>query len=281
MSRMLPFAYYGGKYRHLNFLLPLFPTEGIDHFVDVFGGSASVILNLKHRYFLETYNDIDSQLCNFFKVLREVPDFFVSKLSLTPHSREEFMNAYEADLDKLDRIERAHVFWVKITQSRDHWPNTNKAYWKHRKRKSGRVRDPRIILNKIAGLNEIADRLMTVSIENMPALEIIKKYDTERSFFYCDPPYVPDTRSGTGQYKYEMTEDDHRELHGVLSDCSAKVIVSGYDSDLYADLYKDWHFVKDKETRSLSGSGIRTVAECAWLNFERPIKQLDIFDENS
>lgn len=280
MSRMLPFAYYGGKFRHLDFLLPLFPTDGIDHFVDVFGGSASVILNLKKPYFMETYNDIDSQVCNFFQVLRDVPDLFIKKLELTPYSREEFIKAYETDISELDPIERARVFWVKIGQGNRGRldPEHPENMWSYQKTRNSGKR-VQIILNKIAGLADVAARFSTISIENLPASRIIEKYDTEATLFYCDPPYVSNTRNTRFGYTHDMTEDDHRDLYDALSKSTAKVVLSGYENDLYAELYKDWHIIKDKEKLSPASMGTRKVQECAWMNFDPPNRQLEMFEE--
>lgn len=280
MSKMLPFAYYGGKFRHLDFLLPLFPTDGIDHFVDVFGGSASVILNLKKPYFLETYNDIDSQVCNFFQVLRDVPDLFIKKLELTPYSREEFVKAHEADLAQLDPIERARVFWVKIHQTinRKITPRDETPIWRMTKVKGAGMVSKQII-NKIEGLRGVAERLMLINIENLAAEIILKKYDTDKTLFYCDPPYMLEARNDRHKYEYEMTEDDHVDLHNVLSQTNAKVVLSGYETEIYSELYKDWNLIKDKVRYSSASRGKRKVQECVWMNFDPPNRQLEMFEE--
>ena len=87
MDKVIAFGWYGGKYSHLNWLLPLLPQT--THFCEPFGGSAAVLLNRKPAP-VETYNDIDSEVVNFFRVLRDQKEALIEAIGLTPFSREEF-----------------------------------------------------------------------------------------------------------------------------------------------------------------------------------------------
>jgi DNA adenine methylase len=95
-------------------------------------------------------------------------------------------------------------------------------------------------LGSVEGLSEIAQRLLRVQIENAPALEVIARYDSSDTLFYCDPPYVHESRSDTNAYAYEMTDEAHIELADVLHRVKGKVAISGYASPLMNDLYRDW-----------------------------------------
>ena len=90
MKRLIAFSWYGGKYSHLNWLLPLLPEA--HHYCEPFGGSAAVLLNRKPSP-IETYNDLDGEVVNFFRVLREEGDALIDSILFTPYSREEYVKA--------------------------------------------------------------------------------------------------------------------------------------------------------------------------------------------
>jgi len=78
-------------------------------------------------------------------------------------------------------------------------------------------------------------------IEKMPALELIKREDTPGTLFYCDPPYLHETRTATDAYSYEMSEEEHRDLLATLLQCKGKVMLSGYPSALYESAPGNWN----------------------------------------
>ncbi|MCV3212402.1 DNA adenine methylase [Plectonema radiosum NIES-515] len=94
-------------------------------------------------------------------------------------------------------------------------------------------------LGSVEGLSEIVQRLLRVQIENHPAIDVIKRYDSSETLFYCDPPYPHDSRGDARAYAYEMTDEEHRELAHVLQNVQGKVAVSGYDCSLMQELYAD------------------------------------------
>ena len=107
-KRLSAFGWYGGKFSHLDFLVPLIPDDAI-HFCEVFGGSAAVLLNVK-PYPVETYNDLDSELVNFFETLRDQGPNLMKSIGLTPFSREELARACRPEKG-LTRLERAQVLY--------------------------------------------------------------------------------------------------------------------------------------------------------------------------
>ena len=110
--RKIAFGWYGGKFSHLDFLLPNLPNDA-RHFCDVFGGSAAVLINREPAP-VETYNDLDSELVNFFATLRhtEHGESLLKEIALTPFSREELALACTPEPD-LDGVERARRFYVR------------------------------------------------------------------------------------------------------------------------------------------------------------------------
>ncbi|MEA1996557.1 MAG: DNA adenine methylase, partial [Gemmatimonadota bacterium] len=185
--KRLVFGWYGGKYNHLKWLLPLLPKS--HHYCEPFGGSAAVLINRKPSP-VETYNDIDGEVVNFFKVLRDQTEEFIKKLALTPFSREEFY--YSLDYGQyLNEMERARRFFVRARQVRTGLAQTaSLGRWANCKNTS-RAGMSGVVsrwLGSVEGLPEISERLLRVQIENRPSIEIIKLYDSPSTLFYCDPP---------------------------------------------------------------------------------------------
>ena len=264
--RLIAFGWYGGKYSHLDFLLPLFP-QNATHFCDVFGGSAAVLLNVP-PYPIETFNDIDSELINFFETLRNQQGKLVKAISLTPFSREELATACRAE-GNLTKLERARRFYIRARQTRTGLAQTSsEGRWAHcvLTSRSGMAGAVSRWLGSIERLPDIAQRLQRVQIENAPAIEVIQRYDTPDTFFYLDPPYVHSSRGDASAYGYEMTDADHRELAVCLNQIRGRAVISGYRTELYDELYPGWHRVDAEERRCHSVGTARQ--ESAWINFK-------------
>ena len=262
---MIAFGWYGGKFSHLDFLVPLLPTTAT-HFCDVFGGSAAVLLNVG-PYPVETYNDIDSEVVNFFQTLRNQRGKLIKAISLTPFSREELALAC-APAQGLSRLERARRFYVRARQTRTGLAQTSsEGRWAHcvLTSRAGMAGAVSRWLGSVEGLAEIAQRLQRVQIENAPALDIVARYDTEETLFYLDPPYVHEARGDASAYGYEMTDADHEELADLLQGIRGRAILSGYRSNLYDRRFAKWRRV-DAPPR-LCHSVRASRQECAWLNF--------------
>ncbi len=266
MSKVIAFGWYGGKFNHLNWLLPLLPQT--THYCEPFAGSAAVLLNREPSP-VETYNDIDGEVVNFFRVLRDQPEVLIRAIGLTPFSREELRIAVEESTDKLSQLERARRFFVRARQVRTGLAQTASAgRWAHCKltSRAGMAGAVSRWLGSVDGLSEIAQRLLRVQIENAPAIEVIQRYDSEETLFYCDPPYPHDSRGDIHAYRYEMTDNDHRELAEVLHNVKGKVALSGYRCELLDKLYKDWNRIESPSKQCLSVKQPRT--EILWTNYD-------------
>jgi len=238
--RIIAFGWYGGKYSHLDWLLPLLPSA--HHYCEPFGGSAAVLINRPPAP-VETYNDIDGEVANFFRVLRDQKDKLVEAIGLTPFSREEFELAIQEPTNGLSDLERARRFFVRARQVRTGLAQTaSTGRWAHCRltSRAGMAGAVSRWLGSVEDLPEIAQRLLRVQIENAPAIEVIRRYDSEKTLFYCDPPYPHDSRGDRKAYGYEMTDADHRELAEVLHSAQGMVAISGYNSPLMNELYEDW-----------------------------------------
>lgn len=268
MTKLLPFRWYGGKYSHLNWILPLLPDER--QYVEPYGGSGAVLLNREPAK-VETFNDIDSDITNFFKVLRENPDEFIEKIALTPYSREEYEEAVEKmEDDSLSKMEQARLFFVRAGQVTNGLAQSaTPGRWSYcitmsRRDMSGNISS---YYGKLDKLDKIAERLRRVQIESIPALDCIQRYDDENTLFYCDPPYPSSSRGDPNSYNYEMSDEEHRELAEVLKQCDGKVAISSYECDIMDELYGDWRKSKEKEKKTHTGKANRQ--ECIWMNYKK------------
>lgn len=264
-KNIISFGWYGGKYSHLSWLLPLLPDA--HHYCEPFAGSAAVLLNRKPAP-VETYNDLDGEVVNFFRVLREHKNDLIEAIGLTPFSREEFFEALDTNDPNLTPLERARRFFIRARQVRTGLAQTaSLGRWANCKNTSraGMAGAVSRWLGSVEGLPEIADRLLRVQIENRPALEVIRLYDSADTLFYCDPPYPHESRGDAKAYGYEMTNDEHRALAECLASVRGKAAVSGYRCELLDELYKDWRVVEAPTKNCHSSKKPRT--EALWLNY--------------
>lgn len=228
-----PVRWYGGKGQMVAKLLPLLPPHTT--YVEPFGGGASLLF-AKAPAAVEVYNDIDSGVVNFYRVLRNPALFaeFVRLVQLTPYSREEW-EAYRAQwAAETDPVQRAYKWFVYIRQNMngggrgragDGWSITT---------------DPDSVAARkwttaLTGLDEVHARLQSVHIEHLDWREVLRRYDTPDTLFYCDPPYVQTTR-GAHRYQHELTEADHADLVAALQDARGRVVLSGYAHAVYTPL---------------------------------------------
>lgn len=266
-EKLIPFGWYGGKFSHLAWLLPLLPR--CHHYCEPFAGSAAVLLNRAPSP-IETYNDLDGEIVNFFRVLREEKDKLVEAIGLTPFSREEFALACKLD-PNVSPLERARRFYVRARQVRTGLAQTaTLGRWANCKNTS-RAGMSGVIsrwLGAIEDLPLIAERLLRVQIENRPALDIIRLYDSPDTLFYCDPPYIHDTRGDARAYGYEMTNQQHAELATLLNNVRGKVAISNYQCALMERLYpaSKWHKTVSAARTNHATKGTRI--EILWTNYD-------------
>lgn len=256
-----PVAYFGGKGRLAPRIVQTLPPH--EHYVEAFGGSLSVLL-AKGRSRMETVNDLDQQLMTFWRVLRDRPADLARACALTPHSRAEHQSSYQPASDELEQARRV---WVQLTQGRGGVRTA--TGWRHYVDPANSSTSmPEYLQGYVGRMYAAAERLSGVSLEHRGAIELIERYGRSRNvLLYVDPPYLGTTRV-SGGYLHEMrTEAEHRELASVLRDCHASVVLSGYDSELYNELYPGWHSTRIKTTTGQGGTR-QNRTEVLWTNCE-------------
>lgn len=250
--------YYGSKFRLAQWIISHFPPH--DHYVEPFGGGASILL-LKPPSSIETYNDMDQDVVNFFRTLRRVPARLSRQLELTPWARDEYLDCLQPNR-RGTQIEQARRLYFKLWMSRHSGTkgDAGSSSWRRNKTKRSVARDIRL-----PGLLDAAKRLRLVQIENRDALQLMGEMDSPTTLHYVDPPYLAATRTNKVRYAVEMNQDDqHRALADCLRGLKGSVFLSGYACELYVDLFerRGWTRI-DRATRA-NGSVLRI--ESLWLS---------------
>lgn len=271
VKKKIAFNYFGGKFSWLEHIYENFPSD-FTHLAEVFGGSMTVSLNYDKKSII-TVNEINSDITNFFEVLRDQPEELLGLLYLTPCSKSEFDKCWEFSENK---VENARRFYVRIRQSFFGLgaQRQNKGWHMARKHlNSYRGETVTKWNNALDKLTDISCHIReNIQITNYDFKEFIQKTDTEKTFFYQDPPYVESSRASKNDYKFEFTENDHIDLAQINHSIRSKVMISGYASDLYdKELYKDWRRVEFPIKKNNIRSG--EVQEIIWMNYPQEIKR--------
>jgi DNA adenine methylase len=266
-----PLTYYGGKTTIGPQIAALLPAHR--HYVEPYCGGLSVLL-AKRPSHMETVNDLDGDLMTFWRMLRDRPDDLARVCALTPHSRAEHDASY-ADADS--ELEQARRVWVRLSQGRA--GTLRKTGWRYYVAPAGsNTSMPGYLSGYVNRMAAAAERLAAVSLECRPGLEVITAYGAQPdALLYIDPPYLGSTRARN--YQYEMgAEADHRELACALDDCASAVVLSGYCSPLYLDLYDGWHRHEIATTTGQT-AGLQPRTEVLWSNRPFPAADLHLFSE--
>lgn len=243
--------YYGAKWRLANWIIRNTPPHSC--YVEPFGGSAAVLLR-KEPSNLEVYNDMDGDVVNFFRVLREDFSALERSLLFTPYAREEFLGSYAVAADS---TERARRFFIRSWQGFGGPTRRRLTGWKVQKRTwiSGRA-DVIKEWSRAADLESAAMRFKNVQLEQQDALDVIRRFDTPETFFYIDPPYPSNTRNqrwAKDGYAVDIAGDYHEHLANLLHIIKGTAIISSYPNGSYDELFKGWTRL-EKTTQTMNGT---------------------------
>lgn len=229
--------WHGGKWQLAPWIIEHFPAHRI--YVEPFGGGGSVLMR-KPRSYAEVYNDLDGEIVNLFRVVRDRGEDLRTLLEVTPFARTEFLESYEPSSDPLEQARRTVIRSFMGFGSNSH----NKATgFRSNANRSGTTpahdwkNYPDALARGIA-------RLRGVCIENRDAIEVMTTHDGAETLHYVDPPYVPETRDKGSDYRHEMNQQQHRDLAAFLGTLKGAVVLSGYASALYDELFAGWQRVE-------------------------------------
>ncbi|MGK9450286.1 DNA adenine methylase [Acidithiobacillus caldus] len=228
MSVTPAFSWMGGKNRIRDRIVPY--TIGASLYVEPFAGALNVLLGRPCKG-MEVVNDRDERIVNFYRVLQDdvLRDRLMQKLKYTPYARSEFGRALNVLRDsESGSINRAWAFFVAQNQgiSGGGCNASNENNWGVSKERDTAAR----FRWHVQELEKLAERLSGVIIENRDALQLISTWDAPHAIFYCDPPYVPDTRKmdHRSRYQEEMCLEEHHALIDALLHLKGQAILSGY-----------------------------------------------------
>lgn len=255
--------YHGGKWKLAPWIISHFAPHRI--YCEPFGGGGSVLLR-KPRSYGEIYNDLDGEIVNVFRVMRDNGDELRQRLILTPFSRVEFVQSYEPFNDPIEQARRTIVRAYQGFGSAAVCGETSGFRANSNRSGTTPAQDWQHYPDHVPA---IIERMRGVVIEQRDALECMQQHDAEDVLHYVDPPYVHSARSskkrGTASgsvYKHEMTDEQHRTLANGLAGLRGMVVVSGYHTELYDELYKGWV----RSEVQAHADGARPRIEVLWLN---------------
>jgi DNA adenine methylase len=230
--------HHGGKFKLRHWVIEHFPAHRV--YIEPFGGMASVLLE-KERADLEVLNDLDHQIVNLYRVMRDpvASTRLADELRLTPYAREEFDAAYAVCSDP---VEMARRYLVRAFMGF----GANSATCPYKNGFRSKRPDFKSPAYEFAAypphVEYFRERLAGVTIECKPALDVVERYDEPDALIYVDPPYMPETRiaSQTMSYRHEMTVVDHEILARTLRQAQGMVVLSGYRCDAYDEWFRGW-----------------------------------------
>lgn len=252
--------YHGGKFRLADWVIRHFPPHTA--YVEPFGGAASVLM-CKPRSYAEVYNDLDGDIVNVMRVLRDDATRvrLTAQLVLTAYARAEFEQAWESSDDPVERARRTIVRAEMGFGSAGATKGSTGFRIDTRRTYGTPMHLWAAFPDKLAAFGA---RLAGVLIENRHALDLIRDHDTQDTLFYVDPPYMHDTRKGSS-YRFEMPDFDHQVLLAALLDVRGMVVLSGYPHPMYDEMLQGWQRVETKARMAAGrGTGIRT--EVLWIS---------------
>jgi DNA adenine methylase len=239
-------------------------------YLEPFFGSGCIFFR-KERSAIETVNDIDNEIFNLFLQIRDNPDELMFLLKNTPWSREEYDLAFELTEKPVEQARRCIVrFWFTVGAN----VRTKNGMRFEIKKNTGGLNYFHLKLPEVVTLASERlkhNRKNLVQIENRNVFELIPKYNRENVLMYLDPPYLLETRKNKKMYKHEFEHGEHEELLKLITCSKAKIIISGYENDLYTKNLSGWRIEK---TTSKDQAGNRKT-ECVWMNY--PESQADLF----
>lgn len=229
-----PFDWYGGKGHMAHHILPHIP-EWREVYCEPFGGGASLFFNMPAKP-IEIYNDVDGRLVNFFRVLQKREKYVELQhmLDYTLYSYEEYQKALELQFaESATDVERAWAFFVIYNSSFSATGRT-KGNWSACKKTEGQ-RSERF-RKRVNVLDVFHKRFEHVYVDHRDAIECIKKFATDKTFFYLDPPYPAETRKSVDAYYYETSDELHTNLVDCMLSNKGMFVLSCYWHDVYKPL---------------------------------------------
>lgn len=257
-----PIKYFGGKGTMFKKIIEHFP-DGYEVYVEPFGGSYSVGLK-KPDCPIEIYNDLEKNVYSLYKVIadEEMYGRFKFKADLHPYS-EDLRKEYRLKLDEDLTIEDRAFYFFYVNRTSHNGIGGLSTNGVVRRNMAKHVSD---YLSVVDRLEELHHKLSRLTILNRDGIDVIKKYDFENVFMYCDPPYHHDTRTET-RYQQDMDNETQIRFLETVNESKAKILISGYKNDVYDEYLKDWTEVSFDVNIMTGSYKKKTKTEVLWKNY--------------
>ncbi len=259
MSIRQVLKYPGSKWNLAKQLIKLIPEHHT--YCEPYAGSMALLFT-KAPSPIEVVNDLDSDVVNLFRCIQQDSEQLARLVMTTPYSRQIYDSQFESNTEYMSRYQQAAGFLIRCWQGYGFRTTGNKVGWKNDVQGRERAYALWDWYRLPSWIIEVAERLRMVQIEHRPALEVIQRFNYQNVFMYLDPPYLLGTRTAK-QYTYEMTDEDHEKLLQVITRSKARIMISGYASEMYDDYLKEWIRMEFRGTAEYAG--YRT--EVVWINY--------------
>jgi DNA adenine methylase len=237
-----PLCWTGGKFVAARRILAAFPPpETYGTYVEVFGGAAHVLVQKPTGKHLEVYNDLNGDLVHFWMIARDQAAALQQRIETLPFSRAVY-HTYRDSLknqEPMDDLERAARWFYVLRSTFAGCSNLSKGWGYTISQGNSKARSLR---SATALLAEVAERFRYVQIEQQDFATLIQVYQTPRTLFYCDPPYIGSETYYTAADMAPFTQADHERLAELLNTTPALVALSYYEHPLLDELYPSSHW---------------------------------------
>lgn len=260
----LALRYHGGKFRLAPWVMGFFPEHQC--YVEPFGGAAGVLLQ-KPRSYAEVYNDLDGDVVNFFRVLQDpaLREQLTERVLLTPYARSEFDKAWRPARGQVERARRLAIR-AQMGFGSAGATKGSTGFRVDTKRAYGTAQA--LWAQYPENIAQVGERFAGVLIENRSALEVMLQHDAPSTLHFVDPPYVFETRQmnkGSIYYRHELSDREHLAMLEALEALEGMVVLSGYESELYAQRLRHWE--RHTTLSRIAGNrGAKLRTEVVWLN---------------
>jgi DNA adenine methylase len=256
------FPYYGSKYKQRSWIYEHFPKTDI--FIDAFAGTGTISTNLPFKVQRHVLIDSNERLTTLLGCIKHEHHWLTAEISRWDYERttyEQLKRWYLApEFPTYPHLQQACLTYCVLSMSRGGLPS------------AGFSDDKRVLKDGLKAKvsqwsrhNDILDayheKLKNIEIIHGNALELLPKYDSPTTTYYCDPPYPLDTRTRNGAgYDDEFTTQDHAQLASVVRGLVGNVIVQSYAHDTYDALYEGWYTSDKTVIKHTSSEAIKPTA---------------------
>lgn len=261
MQTPSPFPYFGSKATIAPWIIDQFTPHKA--YVEPFAGSCAVLFS-KQPSHTEVINDLDGEIVNFFRVLRDQTQELIDALRFTPYSREEYRSIVNGYKSGEEPVERARQFCVRASMSFNGVATGQRGFSTS---DSSHPAKALTFARRVERMADMAERLRNVEIENIDAIKLIDRWDKPSVTLYCDPPYSYGERVSAKGYECDTTDQLHQDLVDRLLEFHGQVVLSGYANELYDSrlVGPQWRRLeREVQLNSSNASGTKRV-EVLWV----------------